>query len=74
MATRCTNPLQCLESGEGPDHNNLLYTALPSISARLFPHLEPVTSWSHGNNFTNYLKKRSISLATIYKSVLDLLR
>uniref|UniRef100_A0A0V0GI50 Putative ovule protein n=1 Tax=Solanum chacoense TaxID=4108 RepID=A0A0V0GI50_SOLCH len=71
MATRCTKLLLFLGSGEGPDHNDLLYAALPSI---LFPHLEPVTSWSHGSNFTNYLKKRSISLATIYKSVLDLLR
>ncbi|KAM3237683.1 pentatricopeptide repeat-containing protein, mitochondrial [Capsicum chacoense] len=27
-----------------------------SLSLRLFPLLEPMTSWSHGNNFTGYSK------------------
>ncbi|KAF3627626.1 hypothetical protein FXO37_29775 [Capsicum annuum] len=54
----------CPGSGERSHHQSVLYTyaALPCISARdyfqegLFPRLEPVTSWSHGNNFTGYSK------------------
>jgi hypothetical protein len=45
----------CAGSGEGSDHLGSLYAAFPcNFCKRLFPRLEPVTSWSQGDSF--YLK------------------
>jgi hypothetical protein len=54
---RCMKLPLCAGSGEGLDHLGSLYAALPyNFCNRLFPRLEPVTSWSQGDSFNHCTK------------------
>jgi hypothetical protein len=46
----------CVGSGEGSDHfGSYVHNLSPHFHKRLFPGLEPITSWSQDNNFTTAL-------------------
>lgn len=47
---------------EEPDHKGLSYTPFTCISTRGYFHgSDPMTSWLHDNNFTNYVKAYSLT-------------
>nr|XP_033508317.1 uncharacterized protein LOC117273294 [Nicotiana tomentosiformis] len=43
--------------GRAEPQGSIIRSLTLHFCKRLFPRLEPVTAWSHGNNFTSYAKR-----------------
>ncbi|KAG5630776.1 hypothetical protein H5410_002493 [Solanum commersonii] len=56
-AARCTKaPAMCRVQGRARPQGPIVRSLTLHFCQRLFLRLEPMTSWSHGSNFTNYSK------------------